>query len=64
MHGGQAPPPGCCALTSGRTAHGTGPLAACRARSLHARDLSANTHRIYARATNDLRTFLLEYAPE
>ncbi|MFG2670809.1 tyrosine-type recombinase/integrase [Streptomyces sp. NPDC048445] len=33
-------------------------------RSLRARNLSANTCRIYARAVGDLRTFLLEYTPD
>jgi site-specific recombinase XerD len=34
------------------------------ARSLRARNLSANTQRIYARATSDLRAFLLAYQPD
>ncbi|MFF8953843.1 tyrosine-type recombinase/integrase [Streptomyces sp. NPDC014940] len=49
---------------SDRTAYDIGPLAASWARSLRARNLSANTQRIYARATKDLREFLLAYEPE
>ena len=39
------------------------PLATSWARSLRARNLSVNTQRIYARATTDLRSFLLAYVP-
>lgn len=39
------------------------PLAASWARSLRARNLSQNTQRIYARAANQLREFLLQYEP-
>lgn len=49
---------------SDRTAYDIGPLAASWARSLRARNLSANTQRIYARAAKDLREFLLAYEPE
>ncbi|ODA69240.1 tyrosine-type recombinase/integrase [Streptomyces sp. AVP053U2] len=49
---------------SDRTAYDIGPLAASWARSLRARNLSANTQRIYARAANDFRAFLLAYEPE
>lgn len=49
---------------SDRTGYDIGPLAASWARSLRARNLSANTQRIYARATKDLREFLLSYEPE
>lgn len=49
---------------SERTPYDIGPLAASWARSLRARNLSANTQRIYARATSDLRAFLLGYVPE
>ena len=41
-----------------------GALTASWIRSLRARNLSANTTRIYARATGELRTYLLEYAPD
>ncbi|GGQ48504.1 tyrosine-type recombinase/integrase [Streptomyces asoensis] len=49
---------------SDRTPYDIGPLASSWARSLRARNLSANTQRIYARAANDLRAFLLAYEPE
>ncbi|QJT01761.1 tyrosine-type recombinase/integrase [Streptomyces asoensis] len=49
---------------SDRTAYDLGPLASSWARSLRARNLSANTQRIYARAAGDLREFLLSYEPE
>ncbi|WP_069773072.1 tyrosine-type recombinase/integrase [Streptomyces sp. LUP30] len=49
---------------SERTPYDIGPLAASWARSLRARNLSDNTQRIYARATKDLREFLLSYEPE
>jgi site-specific recombinase XerD len=49
---------------SDRNAYDIGPLAASWARSLRARNLSVNTQRIYARATKDLREFLLSYEPE
>ena len=41
-----------------------GPLTASWIRSLRARNLSANTQRIYARAVGELRTFLLNYEPD
>jgi site-specific recombinase XerD len=40
------------------------PLASSWIRSLRARNLSANTQRIYARATDELRTYLLAYEPD
>ena len=49
---------------SDRTAYDIGPLASSWARSLRARNLSLNTQRIYARATKELREFLLSYEPE
>ncbi|MFD3929731.1 tyrosine-type recombinase/integrase [Streptomyces sp. NPDC058614] len=41
-----------------------GPLTASWIRSLRARNLSANTRRIYARAAGQLRDFLLTYEPD
>lgn len=44
-------------------AYDIAPLASSWARSLRARNLSANTQRIYARATDGLRDYLLKYVP-
>ncbi|MEU0356553.1 tyrosine-type recombinase/integrase [Streptomyces cyaneofuscatus] len=41
-----------------------GALASSWVRSLRARNLSANTTRIYSRAVGELRTYLLEYTPD